>query len=315
MQLHIFAAQRDPDLFFAGMHPVQHLLPLGHVDRAGGEVQDIAHDRGKVALFQHHGRLVQHGDSQVLDAALRAHVAEHGDLFADAVGHGRVHARHDNIGENAHALQFLDGMLGGLTLEFARTGDIGYERDVDEATVLPAHLARDLTNCLQKRLGLDITRRAADLGDDDIGVRRLSDLVDEGLDLVGDVRNDLHRLPEVLAVALLVEDVPVHLARSEVGELVEVLVDEALVVPQVEVGLCAVLGDEHLAVLIGAHRPRVDIDIGIELLRRHFIAPHLEKAAKRCRRNALSKSRDNAARDKDVFRHTCFFPPVKKSVA
>ena len=40
---------------------------------------------------------------------------------------------------------------------------------------------------------------------------------------------------------------------------------EALVVTEVEVGLGAVVGDEHLAVLIGAHGPRVDIEVGIEL--------------------------------------------------
>ena len=35
----------------------------------------------------------------------------------------------------------------------------------------------------------------------------------------------------------------------------QVLVDETLVVADVEVGLGAVLGDEHLAVLVGTHVP------------------------------------------------------------
>ena len=34
---------------------------------------------------------------------------------------------------------------------------------------------------------------------------------------------------------------------------------------EVEVGLGAVVGDEHLAVLIRAHRPRIDVEIGVEL--------------------------------------------------
>ena len=43
-------------------------------------------------------------------------------------------------------------------------------------------------------------------------------------------------------------------------------VGEALVVAEVEVGLGAVLGDEHLAVLVGRHRPGVDVDVRVELL-------------------------------------------------
>ena len=46
----------------------------------------------------------------------------------------------------------------------------------------------------------------------------------------------------------------------------EVLVDEALVVADVEVGLGAVLGHEHLAVLERAHRARVDVQVRVELL-------------------------------------------------
>ncbi len=46
----------------------------------------------------------------------------------------------------------------------------------------------------------------------------------------------------------------------------ETLVDEALVVAQVEVGLGAVVGDEHLAVLERTHGARIDVQIGVELL-------------------------------------------------
>jgi hypothetical protein len=37
-------------------------------------------------------------------------------------------------------------------------------------------------------------------------------------------------------------------------------------VAEVEVGLRAVLGDEHLAVLVRRHRARVDVDVRVELL-------------------------------------------------
>ena len=40
---------------------------------------------------------------------------------------------------------------------------------------------------------------------------------------------------------------------------------EAFVVAEIEIGLGAVVGDEHFAVLIRAHRARIDVEIGIEL--------------------------------------------------
>src|SRR5207237_333151 len=54
--------------------------------------------------------------------------------------------------------------------------------------------------------------------------------------------------------------------RRGIRVAVQVLVDEALVVPEVEVGLAAVLGDEHLAVLERVHRAGDDVDVGVELL-------------------------------------------------
>ena len=80
----------------------------------------------------------------------------------------------------------------------------------------------------------------------------------------------------------------------------EVLVDEALVVADVEVGLGAVLGDEDLAVLEGAHRPGVDVDVRVELLHLHLQAASLEQPSERGSRDALAERRDDAAGDEDV---------------
>ena len=303
VELHVLAAERDFHVLLPRMNARKHRLPLRHVDLFGIEMEDLADDGGKIALFKHHGRLVQHGNGEILDAALGRNVAEHCDLLADALRHGRVDARHDDVGENAHSLQFLDGVLGGFALKLARTRNIRNERDVDKAAVFAPHFARDLTDGFEEGLALDVARRSADLRDDNVGVRRLADLINKGLDLVGDVRNDLHGLPEILARALLGEHVPIDFTRRKVGELVQIFIDKALVVTEVEVGLRAVFRDEHLAVLIRAHRAGVDIDIGIEFLRRDFVAAHFQKSAQRCRRNALAESRYNAARDKDVFCH------------
>jgi hypothetical protein len=80
------------------------------------------------------------------------------------------------------------------------------------------------------------------------------------------MRDHLDGGAEVVAAPLPADDAVVDAARREVRGPRGVLVGEALVVTEVEVGLGAVLGDEDLAMLEGAHRPRVDVDVGIELL-------------------------------------------------
>ena len=78
---------------------------------------------------------------------------------------------------------------------------------------------------------------------------------------------------------------------------------EALVVAEVEVGLGAVVGDEHLAVLVGRHRARIDVEIGVELAQPDLVAARLQQRAERRRRETLAEGGDHAAGDEDVPRH------------
>ena len=104
---------------------------------------------------------------------------------------------------------------------------------------------------------------------------------------------------EVVAAALAPDHRVVDAAGGDVGGPRGVLVGEALVVAEVEVGLGAVLGDEHLAVLERAHRPRVDVDVGVELLQLDAEAAGDEQAAERGGGDALAERRDDAAGDED----------------
>ena len=79
------------------------------------------------------------------------------------------------------------------------------------------------------------------------------------------MRDDLDRAPEVVAAAFLGDDRLIDPAGRDVAELRQILVDEPLVVAQVQIGLGAVVGDEDLAMLVGRHRPRIDVDVRVEL--------------------------------------------------
>ena len=121
------------------------------------------------------------------------------------------------------------------------------------------------------------------------------------LDLVGDVRDDLHGAPEVVAAPLLLDDRQVDLAGRPVVGPRRHGVREALVVAEVEVGLRAVVGDVDLAVLVRAHRARVDVDVRVELLQRDPVAVAFEQRADRGGGEALAERRDDAAGDEDVL--------------
>ena len=121
--------------------------------------------------------------------------------------------------------------------------------------------------------------------------------------------DDLDSLAQVGTLALLVQHVPVHLAGGQVGVLVQIFVDEALIVTQIKVGLSAVIGHEHLTVLQGAHGTRVHVHIRVQLLAGDLQSAALEQAAQRSRRDALAQTGDNTAGHKDEFCHL-FSPPL-----
>ena len=164
--------------------------------------------------------------------------------------------------------------------------------------MLQAHLAHRL----EEGQRLDVADGAADLDD------RHVDLVagaaaDEVLDLVGDVRDHLHRLAEVVAAALLLEHALVDLAGGEVVGALHPRGDEALVVAEVEVGLGAVVGDEHLAVLERRHRARIDVEVRIELDEGDFEAARFEDRGEGRRSDALAQRGHHAAGDEDELGH------------
>lgn len=216
------------------------------------------------------GDVVDAGGVRGVDDGVAVHVTHAADLLAHGLRHLAVGADHDGLGLDADGAQRGHGVLRRLGLQFLRRADVWDQGDVQEEDVAPSDVLADLTGGLEERLGFDVADGAADLGDDDIRDlmpgRRLGGQAHAALDLVRDVRDDLHRVAEVFAAALLGDDGGVHLAGGHVGGAVQILIQEALIVSDVQIGLGAVVGDEDFAVLERIHRSRIDIQIGIELL-------------------------------------------------
>jgi hypothetical protein len=60
-------------------------------------------------------------------------------------------------------------------------------------------------------------------------------------------------------------------------------------VPEVEVGLGAIVGDVDLAVLVRAHRSGIDVDVGVELLQVDLVAVAFQQGADRGRRQPFAE--------------------------
>jgi hypothetical protein len=86
---------------------------------------------------------------------------------------------------------------------------------------------------------------------------------------------------EVVAAPLLGEDLLIDAPGGDVVLPARRIAGEALVVAEVEVGLGAVVGDEHLAVLVGRHRAGIDVEIGVELAQADLVAARLQQRAER----------------------------------
>src|SRR5688572_16133014 len=125
----------------------------------------------------------------------------------------------------------------------------------------------------------------------------------EFLDRVGDMRNDLHGGAQEIAAPLLGDDVAIDAARSDIVVLVAGSAGESFIMSKIEIGLGAVVGDEHLAVLIGAHSARIDVQIRIKLSQPNLVAPRLQQCAESCRSQTLAERGNHAAGDEDVPRH------------
>ena len=97
-------------------------------------------------------------------------------------------------------------------------------------------LLAELADRLEERQALDVAHGAADLAEHEVDL--IVTDADEVLDLVGDVGNDLDGLAEVVAAALLLEHGGVDAARRDAVGGPGGDAGEALVMAEVEVGLC-----------------------------------------------------------------------------
>ena len=303
VQVHVFAAHRDLDRLRHRVDLLDHLLPLDEVGGRTDEIELLADNVVEPFLAELERHLVDRGHVARLDHLANIDVAEERDLPADVVVQRPLGAAYENVRLNPDLEERLDAVLRGLGLELAGRLDVRHEREVNIEAVLASVVEAKLANGLEEREPLDVAGRPADLRDDDVDVGAvLGREADARLDLVRDVGNDLHGAPEVGPFALAVDDRLVDLAGRNVGALAQVVVDEALVVPEIEIGLGAVVRDVDLAVLERAHRARVDVQVRIEFLENDVQSALLEEESDGGAGDAFAERGNDPSRHENVFR-------------
>ena len=193
-----------------------------------------------------------------VDDALDWNVAQAGDLALQLIGNGFFASAHDRIRLDSAAAKFGDRVLCRLCLLLARWSDEWHQRDMQIENVSRADVESELADRLQERQDLDVADRSADLGDDDIGFVG-GELANPMLDLIGDMGDNLHGPPEVVAAAFGSDHRRVDRTCGRVRSAGQTFIDEPLVVAKVKVGFTPVIGDENLAVFERVHGPWVDV--------------------------------------------------------
>lgn len=215
-----------------------------------------------------HRHLVDARHVYGLDDSVGRHVAEQCHLAAHCCRDFLFCAQDKHVGLDAHLLQLLYRVLRRLRLQLLCGVEKRHICQVD-ADAVRAKLPFQLTHALEKRQRLDVAHGAADFRDYEIVFAGVSEQFHVAFDFVGDVRDNLHRLAEIVSAALLVDDALVDTSGGDVVRASSVDVGETLIVTEVEVGLVAV--DSHIAfaMLVGVQCTRIDVDIRVKLLDSH----------------------------------------------
>ena len=277
------------------------MAPLAQVRGWHIEAQLVDDDVVEALVVQQHRDLVDVVCVDAGDDRTLLDVREQRDLAA-LLGRDRVHAAaQQDVGLDADRAQLLHRVLRRLGLYLAGTRDVGHQRQVHVQHVVAPELDAELANGFQERQRFDVTDRTTDLDHADVRIARAHP--DAMLDLVGDVRDDLHRGAEIVAASFLRDDALVNAPSREIAVPRRRRAHEALVVAEVEVGFGAIVRDEHLAVLERAHRARIHVDVRIELDHADLEPASLKDGPKRSRSDALAERGNDAAGHTDITSH------------
>ena len=145
--------------------------------------------------------------------------------------------------------------------------------------VVSACFVAELANGFKEREDLNVTYCSTHFRDDNISFV-CGNSADTTLDFIGDVRNNLHGLSEIITTAFRSQNCLVNGTCCCIGTTCQILINESFIVTKVEVCFAAVISYEHFTMFKWIHRARVDVDVRIKLLHSDAQTAHLEQTTK-----------------------------------
>jgi hypothetical protein len=281
LQMHVLADDTDADGALRVRELIDHAPPARELRRPRPDVQAISQLIIEALFVQLDRQRVDAAHVFRRDDAAHRHVRKQGNLALEVARDRPITTAQEHVGLNADLAHVAHRVLRWLRLQLARGGDVRDERDVHADRVLRALFNLELPQGLEEWQRLDVTDGAADL--DDRHVDALGGAVDVAFDLVGDVRDDLHRRAQIFTAALLLNHALIHATSGEIRVARQTHRGEALVVTEIQIRLGAIVGDEDLAVLIRRHGTGIDIDVRVELHVRDLETPRFHQSADRRR--------------------------------
>ena len=311
LQFGIFARDGDFNRLGRVKGFFKELKPFGVHRVFGLEVQQFQHLFVHFLLVEIQRHFVNGFGVGAFNNRLGRHAAKQRKFVFNPFGQRLFRAADEHAGLYAHFAQFVDRVLRGLGFQLLRHGNIGHQRNVYADDVFGASFQAQLARRFQKGQGLNVAHRAADFYNGYVKI--FFKRAEAFFDFVGNVRNDLHRRAQIFAAAFLVNDGLVNAAGGVGVGFGHFHVQKAFVMAQIQIRFGPVYGDEHFAVLVGAHGARVHIDVRVALNHVDLKPVQLQQLADACAGNAFAQRADHAAGDDDEFGHMFLLKQMFKS--
>src|SRR6185437_9300144 len=151
------------------------------------------------------------------------------------------------------------------------------QADMHEQRIVAPQFLAHLADSFKKGQRFNVADRAADLNQSNIYI--LCHLLHGRFDLVGDVRDHLNGFAQIIAAALLGDDLLVNAAGGPVVVAREAGMGEALIVAKVEVGFSAIISNKNLTVLERRHGSRINVQVRVKLHQVDLEAAALQQTA------------------------------------
>ena len=301
-KLHIFANDGDIDLALGVEYAVGHVVPHGQIRFGRGrDAKSVEHRLIEPLAVIGQRCLIDGFEVRRRDHVFFAHVTEQGDFLAFFFGDRMLGAADQHIWLQADGAQFFDRVLCRLCFELTRGGDIGQEGEVHENTFAARTVLRKLADRFKEGQAFDIAHGTANLAEHEINFVIAN--FDEIFDLIGDMRDHLNGLAQIVAAALFLEHIGIDAARGDGIGVARGNARKPFVMSKIEIGFRAIVGDENLTMFKRAHRARIDVEIGVQLAQTYRIPTRLQKGAKSGGGKAFAKRRYYTAGDEYVACH------------